>query len=352
MSIHIVCVCGKKLVAKDEQAGMRAKCPTCGKAVLVPQPPAPPMASAREGPPATSPPAPQALYENQPLAHWFDLLRDNDPAQRRKAAEVLATVGAEAAGEQSALVERLESDHVLLRHWAIVCLAQIGVAAQPALEPLVARLADEEPLIRQKAAWAVGIVLPEAQPFVAALLRGLGHKAPEVRAAAVERFRRDLKTAGISRFRYWACSCGRVSLKRDLEQRLQRMVDSPGDVSWEGEFACTKCQARYTVRDVYEGKHDVPEKYWAKLRARYGEPLRVPDEFFGDLAVESQDSGYRLLDDSQASLPMDEAPSLAAFSAPILAFDEAANNAYKIADEPPPIRRLELLEKNEKQKPK
>ncbi|HEX5444723.1 MAG TPA: HEAT repeat domain-containing protein [Pirellulales bacterium] len=353
MSISIVCECGKKLVARDEQAGLRAKCPACGKILQVPQPAAPPASRLPDPPsaePSTTPRTAVALYEGQPLTYWFDLLQDIDPMQRRKATEVLATVGAEAAAEQAALVERLEADHVLVRHWAIVCLAQLASAAQPSLESLVARLEDQEPLIRQKAAWAVGAVRPEAQPFVAALLRGLNDKAAEVRAAAIERFRRDLKTAGISRFRYWACSCGRVALKLDLEQRLRQMVDAPDQVSWQGELVCTKCQARYVMRDVYVGKHDVPEKYWAKLRARYGDSLRVPDEFFGDLAAATQDSGYRILDEAQPA--GEEVPSLAAFSAPLLAeaFDEVANLSYKIADEPPPMRPVELLEKAPKQK--
>lgn len=354
MPINVVCVCGKKLVAKDEQAGLRAKCPACGKVLQVPQATAPLAVGAVQPTPAVEPPvaAAPALYEGQPLTHWFDLLPDIDPMQRRKATEVLATVGAEAAGEQAALVERLKAEHVLVRHWAIVCLAQIGVAAQPSVESLVERLRDDEPLIRQKAAWAIGVVLPEAQSFTAALLRGLSDKSAEVRTAAIERFQCDRKTAGISRFRYWACACGRVALKRDLEQRLRKMAEGPGEVSWQGEFVCNKCQARYTVREVYAGKHDVPEKHWAKLRARYGDPLRLPDEFFGDLAVDTQDSGYRILDESQPGRVVDEMPSLAAFSAPLLgdAFDEPANLSYKIADEPPPTRTMELLEKPAKQK--
>lgn len=353
MPINVVCVCGKKLVAKDEQAGMRAKCPSCGKALQVPQAAAPAALGAVQPAPAAEPPVSPApaLYEGQPLTHWFDLLTDIDPMQRRKATEMLATVGAEAAAEQPALVERLKAEHVLVRHWAIVCLAQIGVAAQPSVAPLVERLRDDEPLIRQKAAWAIGVVLPEARSFTAALLRGLSDKSAEVRAAAIERFQRDLKTAGISRFRYWACSCGRVALKRDLEPRLRQMVDAPGQASWQGELVCTKCQARYAVRDVYQGKHDVPEKYWTKLRARYGDPLQVPDEFFGELPVDTQDSGYRILDDSQAGPAAGEMPSLAAFSAPLLAdFDEVANQSYRIADDPPPARPLDLLEKPQAQK--
>lgn len=360
MSINVVCVCGKKLVAKDEQAGMRAKCPTCGKTLKVPpasaqaqKPSAAPVAATVPPTPlpAPSPAAsPPTLYQNEPLAHWFGLLKDIDPMQRRKATEVLATVGPEAAADLPSLIERLEADHVLARHWAIVCLAQIGPAARPALENLLDRLADDEPLIRQKAAWAVGVVLPEAQPFTGVLLRDLSDKHPEVRAAAVECFRSDVKTAGISRFRYWACSCGRVAVKSDLEERLRQMAEAPEQVSWQGEIVCHKCRAKYAVRDVYAGKFDVAPKYWSKLRARFGDRLQVPDDFFGAAVSAQKEAVYRVADESQATIPLDDVPSMTPFSAPLLseAFDEAANNMYKIADEPPPVRPVEILPKTEK----
>lgn len=358
MSINVVCLCGKKLVAKDEQAGLRAKCPACGKTVQVPRPAAPPAAApppatqqpAVQPPAAQTPGVPPPLYEGQPLSHWFDSLQDIDPMQRRKATEVLTALGPEASADLPLLIERLAAEHVLARHWAIVCLAQLAAAARSALEPLLDRLTDPEPLIRQKAAWAAGAVLPEAQPFVAALLRDLNHKAPEVRAAAIERFRRDLKTAGVSRFRYWACSCGRVAVKGDLEERLRRMADAPDQVSWQGEIVCTKCRSRYALRDVYAGKFDVPEKYWSKLRAKYGDCLRVPDDFFGDARSAPPDSGYRILDDSQPGGSVEDEPSLTPFSAPLLkeAFDETSDNSYKIADEPPRV--VEALQQNEKQK--
>ena len=41
MAIKVTCSCGKKLRAKDEAAGKRAKCPACGKIVVVPASPAP-----------------------------------------------------------------------------------------------------------------------------------------------------------------------------------------------------------------------------------------------------------------------------------------------------------------------
>ena len=41
MSITLVCACGKRLTAKDELAGRKAKCPGCGKTLEIPAPTTP-----------------------------------------------------------------------------------------------------------------------------------------------------------------------------------------------------------------------------------------------------------------------------------------------------------------------
>src|SRR5437588_9164085 len=38
MSIRVTCECGKELRVKDEYAGKRGKCPSCGKILQIPQP--------------------------------------------------------------------------------------------------------------------------------------------------------------------------------------------------------------------------------------------------------------------------------------------------------------------------
>jgi predicted RNA-binding Zn-ribbon protein involved in translation (DUF1610 family) len=35
MAIKVTCSCGKKLRARDEAAGKKAKCPTCGKVLVI-----------------------------------------------------------------------------------------------------------------------------------------------------------------------------------------------------------------------------------------------------------------------------------------------------------------------------
>src|SRR4051794_27690248 len=38
MAIPFACECGRKLLASDEHAGRRARCPSCGQALTVPTP--------------------------------------------------------------------------------------------------------------------------------------------------------------------------------------------------------------------------------------------------------------------------------------------------------------------------
>src|SRR5487761_2700411 len=50
MSIEVQCTCGRSFKAKDEHAGLRAKCPACGSVIAIPQAaPEPPPAPVDEG---------------------------------------------------------------------------------------------------------------------------------------------------------------------------------------------------------------------------------------------------------------------------------------------------------------
>lgn len=336
MPIAITCFCGKKLRAPDELAGSRAKCPACGQMLLVPSPVAAPSAEAMPDDTDSGPSAP--LYEGRCAPEWLDLLGDNDQAQRRKAADVLSTVGPEAAAELAEFVERLSSDHVLIRHWSVVCLGRLGSAAQPAFEQLVARLLDDQPLIREKALEAIGRVSPQASSFFPALRKGLNDARAESRETAVARFRLDLNTAGISRFRFWSCTCGRVYVKDDLEQRLRQLAEAPDTVNWQGMLRCKHCPAAFPLYDVYTGKHDVPEKYWPKLRSKFGDRLSLPDDLLLGAEPEAADDAYRISDDGGSRAAFDDLPSLAAFSAPLIveALDDASTG-YAIAASTPAV---------------
>jgi hypothetical protein len=275
-------------------------------------------------------------YDGQRLQHWLDLLASSDANERRRATDVLAGIGPEAASELPLLIARSRSPHVLVRHWASVCIGQIGAAAQDALEPMLERLDDEQPLVREKAVQAIEQIEPRARPFVPRLVRELHENDADRRQRAIQVFRRDLKTAGVSRFRFWACTCGRVYIKLDLEERLRKLVDAPSELNWDGKRACGQCGAQYEDRDIYAGKYDVPEQHWPKLKSKFGKRLSVSHDFFDD---SGQDTGYRISDEA-GSADVAGAPAPGAFS---LALDQVisveSDEGYAIADTPaaPPL---------------
>src|SRR5437879_4956590 len=65
MPIPVTCACGKRFAAKDELAGKRLKCPACGGAIAIPQPPAATKAPAPQPAPAQ---AVDPLFANDPFA--------------------------------------------------------------------------------------------------------------------------------------------------------------------------------------------------------------------------------------------------------------------------------------------
>jgi DNA-directed RNA polymerase subunit RPC12/RpoP len=329
MPFTVTCTCGKKLSAREEHVGKRAKCPQCGQMLLI----AP--KSAAKAPKEAAVAGATPHHDVSKLDPWFDLLASDDPSQRKKGADHLAAVGPDAAHELPVLIRRSTSENMLIRHWAVACIGHIGPVAKGALAALMDRLGDDEPLVREKAAKAIEHVLPEAKPFVSALLHGLEEKDDHRRAAAIELFRRNLKTTGISRFRFWACTCGRVYIKVDLEQRLRKMVDAADEVSWEGKRSCGQCGAHYEDRDIYAGKHDVPEQHWSRLRTKFGPHLSVPDDFLDDTR---EDAGYRISDDAASQHVDLSIPSLAPFSIALESPALEGEQGYAIsASAPPPV---------------
>jgi hypothetical protein len=351
MAFTVTCPCGKKLAARPEHVGKRAKCPACGKMLLIasvgaPAPStAPSLATALPGssmPGAdtvmpsgnktvVNAPHTDAGFDGQTLEHWLDLLASSDPAERRKAADVLAAVGPEAAGELRLLVTRTRSPHVLVRHWATACIGQIGAVAKDALEPLLERLEDDQPLVREKAAKSLERVVPGSEAFVSRLLRELNDQDAAHRSAAIEVFRRDLKTVGVSRFRFWACACGRVYIKLDLQDRLRKLLNAPDELSWEGRRACGQCGASYEDRDIYAGRYDVAKPYWPKLWSRFGKQLSVPDDFFDE---STQDAGYRISYSAMGDLPGMASPGAFSLALDTVLSPDGDQEGYAIADAP------------------
>lgn len=346
MSISVVCQCGKKFQAKDEHAGLKAKCPVCGQPLAIPklgekaaatpaiatmktaEIPAVSAKAATES--SASAPVPPA-YEGRRVADWLDLLQVDDPAARKHAAEVLSTIGPEAGAELSVFIERLQAEHVLLRHWAASCLERIGPAARDAVDALLKRLDDDEPLIREKAATALERVEPASAPFIGKLRRGLASKEASKRSSAVATFRREMKTLGVSRCRFWACGCGSVYEKENLEERLKLLADG-AEVEFNGTRTCKKCGKGYALRDVYTGKHDVPQKFWPQLIKRFGDRVQVPLDL---LAVKDEVQGYDLSDSQMFDALTSVSPG-GPSAMPV--FDESSGVEGYALSEPVPVQ--------------
>ncbi|HEV3338791.1 MAG TPA: HEAT repeat domain-containing protein [Pirellulales bacterium] len=338
MSISVVCQCGKKFQAKDEHAGARTKCPVCGQPLTIPAangstPTARPAAPPASPKPSVAPAeAPHASYEGKQVAEWLDLLEVDDPEARKHAVAVLSTIGPEAGTELSVFVDRLAAEHVLVRHWAVTCLEKLGPPARASLDALVKTLDDEEPLIRERASLAVERIEPACATFAARLRHGLRDKNEDTRASAVVAFRRDMKTLGISRCRFWACTCGSVYEKEDLEDRLKLLADG-AEVKWEGARGCKKCGKSYPLGELYAGKHDVPQKFWPQLVKRFGNRVRIPDDFLTDPDQESH--GYHLSQSSSFDVLATGVP-VGSSSMPVLpAPTTGAGDGYALAEPPP-----------------
>ena len=342
MSIAVVCQCGKKFQAKDEHAGLKTKCPACGQPLVIPKPvakagvPSPAASAAAAPQKAVAAPAEAGppSYEGKRVGDWLDLLQVDDPTARKHATEVLSKIGPEAGTELSTFVQRLEHEHVLLRHWAVTCLEKIGPPAKAATEALLKRLDDDEPLIRDRSALALAAIEPACGALVARLRRGLADKDAARRSSAIGTFRREMKALGVSRCRFWACACGSVYEKEDLEDRLKLLAEG-GEVRWEGTRGCKKCGKSYPLHDLYTGLHDVPQKFWPQLKKRFGDRIQVPDDLLADPSQEAQ--GYKI-SDSQMLDPL----SLGVFASPssmpiIPAASSPADDAGYALAEPTPM---------------
>jgi hypothetical protein len=104
--------------------------------------------------------------------------------------------------------------------------------------------------------------------------------------------------------------------KDGLEQQLLDLGNSTTRPVWQGIKKCKKCGREHPAADVYAGKHDVPDKYRAKLAERYGDRIDLPDDLLADKPKE--DLGYQVQERPSifdtAEVPPDNTPLSIPFS--------------------------------------
>ena len=149
-------------------------------ATPLPTPTPAPVAAA----PPTPAPTPAAPAVDPEIERLAAALGDRDSANRRRAAQELATRGAGAAPATLALVTALSDRSPDVRLRAAEALGRIGPAAGASAEALAAALRDSDALVPAEAAKALGLLGEAAAPAAGALGATLSHRDVGVRREA------------------------------------------------------------------------------------------------------------------------------------------------------------------------
>lgn len=135
----------------------------------------------------------QAVTAQQPAApsaaELGKALQMGDPAERIKAADALAHMGAGAAAAVPDLITSLGHDNDDVRWHAARALGAIGAAAAPAVDALAERLKDISPVVRAQAAHALGSLGKASLPAVPALAQLVKDADGTVRRSALRALR-------------------------------------------------------------------------------------------------------------------------------------------------------------------
>jgi HEAT repeat protein len=112
------------------------------------------------------------------------LLKDDDPGNRRTAIRLLGHVGPDAKNAVPALAPILKDSDWQLRSAAAIALGEIGPDAAPAVVALRESLTDTDGDVRVCAIEALGRIGTAAAPAIAGLIERLHDTSPAVRSAA------------------------------------------------------------------------------------------------------------------------------------------------------------------------
>jgi predicted component of type VI protein secretion system len=122
------------------------------------------------------------------VAQWIDLLKSADPAERRKAATALHSLGPDAKEAVPALRAALEDSDPEVRMWAAVTLVNNRCYDKATIPILLEVLRNDNPVLRQVACLSLGIIpySDAERETVVPLLKECATKDPDedVRKAA------------------------------------------------------------------------------------------------------------------------------------------------------------------------
>jgi len=134
-------------------------------------------------------PAPRAESKTPPLAQLAQGLQDPDPAERRRAATALHSLGAEAKEAAPALHEALQDTDQDVRMWAALTLVNNELHDKATVPILIGVLQRDNPVLRQVACLSLGLISydeSEKETVVPALTETASKDGDdEVRKAAV-----------------------------------------------------------------------------------------------------------------------------------------------------------------------
>lgn len=103
----------------------------------------------------TRPKTTARYFSGEPVEHWLTAIKDQDPKQRKKAAEVLGNVGPADARAIAALIEALNDGDAKVRDAAVLGLSKIGPPASSAAPALEETTKDKDETVRKHAVAAL-----------------------------------------------------------------------------------------------------------------------------------------------------------------------------------------------------
>jgi HEAT repeat protein len=115
---------------------------------------------------------------------FLELLKSDDPSERRTAIRALGIIGPAAKASVPVLVTTLKDKQSQDRCLAVIALGQIGADSAPAVAALKGALTESDGGIRICAIEALGRLGPPAAPATTGLIECLRDRSPSIRSAA------------------------------------------------------------------------------------------------------------------------------------------------------------------------